>query len=60
MATMGSNGAVDHKACTTGHARHEKGVVTTECSDVGLMSLAVTAYTSFVSDFAEERREFAY
>jgi len=57
---MGSNGAVDHKACTTGHARHEKGVVTTECSDVGLMSLAVTAYTSFVSDFAEERREFAY
>lgn len=26
------------------------------CSDAGLMSLAITAYTSFVSNFAEERQ----
>jgi sugar phosphate isomerase/epimerase len=34
----------------------KKALLRQKCSDAGLMSLAVTAYTSFVSDFAEERQ----
>ncbi|MEO8357603.1 MAG: TIM barrel protein, partial [Chloroflexota bacterium] len=34
----------------------KKALLQQGCSDAGLMSLAVTAYTSFVSDFAEERQ----
>jgi sugar phosphate isomerase/epimerase len=34
----------------------KKALLQQGCSDAGLISLAVTAYTSFVSDFAEERQ----
>src|SRR5688500_20333868 len=34
----------------------QKAVLRQMCADAGLMALAVTAYTSFVSDIAEERQ----
>ena len=52
---------IEWRGGTQGHVRPDmpaitKSLVRKQCSDVGLLSLAVTAYTTFVSDSAQERQ----
>jgi sugar phosphate isomerase/epimerase len=59
-ATYGYNG-IEWRGGSAGHVQPNmpaasKASLRQGCSDAGLMSLAVTAYTSFVSDSARERQ----
>ena len=59
-AEYGYNG-IEWRGGSRGHVQPDmpvakKALTRQQCSDAGLMSLAVTAYTSFVSSSAEERQ----
>lgn len=60
-ATEYGYGGIEWRGGPRGHVEPDmpsvqKALLRKHCSDAGLMSLAVTAYSSFVSDSAEERR----
>ena len=54
-------GGIEWRGGSDGHLQPnlpaaKKSLVRQQCSDAGLMSLAITAYTSFISSSAEERQ----
>ena len=63
-ATEFGYGGIEGRGGPQGHVQPDlpvakKALTRQRCSDAGLMSLAVTAYTNFVYSSAEERQAYA-